>query len=308
MSVPSYGKVLGWGKPMTGEVLNGFVQVQEKVDGSQFRFMRDAYDGLHFASHHCDLFPGAAGMFQKAVDYVSAMPAEAFETGIVYCCEYLGKPKQNTLSYGRAPTNNLVLFDAYDTLRQRFISRVYLMHYADRLGIDLIPLLCASDEAGEDFVRSWLDTESYLGGEKVEGVVVKNYDQHVVIGGQVMPLFVKLVNNAFRERNDKAWNADSGKSKVATLVDSYCTAARWEKAVQHMSERGDLTGTVKDIGPLLGEIAHDLTDEETEDAKERLWRIYKGDIVRAAQRGFPDWYKAHLAMADELDAAEAING
>jgi hypothetical protein len=45
----------------------------------------------------------------------------------------------------------------------------------------------------------------------------------------------------------------------------------------------------------MKEIHADLLDEEAEDIKEWLYREHVKDVVRAAQRGFVDWYKRQLA-------------
>lgn len=41
-------------------------------------------------------------------------------------------------------------------------------------------------------------------------------------------------------------------------------------------------------------IQADVADEEKENIKEELWRIFSKDILRQSIKGFPEWYKAQL--------------
>lgn len=288
MTLQSYAKVLAVGSVGTEALFEGRVVIQEKVDGSQFRFGRDETGALRMASHHQELF-GEGGQFAAAMAHVERV-AERIPAGYWFFAEYLAKPKQNTLAYGRVPTNHLVLFDGW----RDGGAMLDLAYWARLLEIDEVPTL-HDGPATLETARALLTAPSYLGNVTIEGVVIKNYGQFIALGGRSMPLFCKLVNEQFKEKNVANWASESRKNKVDEFVASFATEARWRKAVQHLAEQGRLLGEPKDIGALMREVHDDLVAEEEENIKAALFKLYISDICRAAQRGLPEWYKAQLA-------------
>ena len=290
--VPSYTKILTLGATGTERALIGEVSIQEKVDGSQFRFGLNEDGELTMASHHATIYPENPGMFKAAVDYDGrwwlALPRDTY-----FFCEYLAKPKHNTLTYNRVPKNHLVLFDVLLASGGWVRDHRTLDAWARSLEIDVVPELYRGDANLAD-VQSLLDTPSYLGGCTVEGVVIKNWGELIAVGGTTYPLFTKRVNAAFKERHGKEWKRGTGKSKRNTYVESFAAEGRWAKAVQHLRERGALEGSPRDIGALVREVQDDIAAEEMANIKEELYRLYIGDIKRAAVRGLPEWYKGKL--------------
>ncbi len=78
------------------------------------------------------------------------------------------------------------------------------------------------------------------------------------------------------------------------FIESFRSEARWQKAVQHLKEKGELENSPRDIGKLMTEIKKDILEEEEENIKNTLLKIFKEDIMRKAVRGFPEWYKKQL--------------
>lgn len=89
-----------------------------------------------------------------------------------------------------------------------------------------------------------------------------------------------------------------GMDKLEVAISQYKSEARWNKAIQHLRENGELAGTPADIGRLIKEVRFDITLEEKENIKEELWKIYKDDFLRNAVFGLPEWYKKKLATGD----------
>ena len=296
MTIPTYPKVLAMGTRGTERLLEGAVVVQEKYDGSQFRFGINEDGEIEFASHHQPVFPGAAGQFEPAVQHILAheKSVRGLGRGNYIYGEYLAKPKQNTIAYERVPAGHMVLFDVF--VGGEFVSSMgSLEQIADYLECEAARTMYRGLVTMDD-LRAMLSKKPMLGGDMLEGVVIKNYHQHILLGGQVWPLFCKLVNEGFKEKHAANPDWKSGKNREQEYYDTFCTEARWRKAVQHMRERGELQDAPQDIGPLMKEIHADLLAEETESVKEWLYREHVKDVVRAAQRGFVDWYKGQLAQ------------
>jgi hypothetical protein len=112
----------------------------------------------------------------------------------------------------------------------------------------------------------------------------------------------KYVSRAFREKHyaNQAERPTNIGTVVDQLVRELTTNARYQKAVQHLSEDGILEGSLRDIGPLVREVIRDLEEEEAELIKERLFNHHVRDIRRGVTRGIPAWYKAKL-VEDQLD-------
>lgn len=313
-AVPSYGKILSLGSAFTENALIGEVSIQEKVDGSQFAFGVNEYGALVMRSKGAVLLEDSyAEMFKQGVEYISSLynsPKRVFQSKIpndsYFYCEYLQKPKHNTLKYGQTPTNHLILFDA--VIKGKYATRKELEDFAHLFQIDLIPVLWQGDlgtylrEKNEkgysspgDFLKAMTETTtSYLGNEIIEGVVIKNYTQTILLGGQVFPLFTKFVREAFKERHDADWKVRQPKDTLRTWMEGFRSEARWQKAIVHAREQGLLTQSPKDIGLLLKMIQEDILEEETENIKNFLYKCFKDDILRKSIFRFPEFYKESL--------------
>ena len=138
----------------------------------------------------------------------------------------------------------------------------------------------------------YLQQNSFLGGQKIEGVVFKAYGR---FGTDKKTLMGKYVSEAFKEVHKQAWAGQGHDGILQKLIKEYRTPARWNKAVLHLAERGELQDAPQDIGPLLKEINEDVLRECRDDIKDELFKFFWKDITRGLTRGFPEYYKAKLA-------------
>lgn len=292
--IASYSKVWALGHREIEGIFDGPVVVQEKIDGSQISFVV-LQDGLHIRSKGKELvLDEPEKMFRKAVDNIT----ERFKDRLlsptwIYRGEYLELPKHNTLAYDRVPLGNIVLFDV-ETSPGYFLSPDNLKEEADSLGFECVPLLADAIEiTSADDVKDFLEIQSALGGQKVEGVVVKNYNQFTRDGKLMCG---KYVSEKFKEIHGGEWRKNNPPSKDVTnkIIDTYRTPARWEKSIQHLAERGELTNEPKDIGLLMREVNKDILEECGDEIREILFKHYWKAISRGLTRGLPEWYKERL--------------
>jgi len=143
-------------------------------------------------------------------------------------------------------------------------------------------------------LQGYLEQDSFLGGGRIEGIVVKNYSAFGERDGKM--IMTKLVSEDFRELNKADFRARNpqGKDVANTIGNALASEGRFLKAVQTMRDNGELTGEPKDIGPLLKWLQQDLEEEKAEEVKELLWKGYRKTIQACATRGFAEWYKARL--------------
>ena len=293
----AFPKIFTMGTRHVASIFDEEVEVTEKVDGSQFAFGKIDNEIVMRSKGKIIVPDAPEKMFQSAVDFVQSIDKDRLPEGVVFYCEYLNKPKHNTLKYDRIPLNGLILFGIYDVrLDTMFSYYENLIHWATYLCIEPVPLIYTGKTSAQD-VTKMIDRESVLGGCKVEGVVVKNY-KDTIIADQVLPVqTAKYVSDAFKEVH-RGWKKEhSGKGKWETFADGYRTNARWEKAIQHLAEANTLQGEPQDIGPLIKEIQRDIIEESKDEIMEYMWKTFSAELLRKSVAGFPEWYKDRLATS-----------
>lgn len=294
MHIPSYSSIFNLGHKAISDLLKREVLVQEKVDGSQFSFMR-VNDEVYFRSKGADIITDAPPkLFSEGVREVLERKAY-LENSFIYRGEFLSKPKHNALSYDRIPKGHVAIFDIEAGPGGNFLPYEEVRQEAWHLELDVVPLLFKGIIPSQDALLQMLETTSFLGGQKIEGVVVKPllYD---LWGEDKKVLMGKFVSEAFKEVHGGEWrkNNPTRGDIIQQIILKYKTPARWNKAIQHFRDDGTLTDSPKDIGPLLKEIWRDVQKEEEGEIKEMLFKNAWEHIQRGITAGFPQWYKEEL--------------
>lgn len=297
----SYPSIFNFGHRAILELLKGEVNVEEKVDGSQFSFgLVEAspadieYTGgyaLKIRSKGCVMHIDAPEkMFNLAAETVRNL-AYKLHLGWTYRGEYLAKPKHNSLVYDRVPASNIIIFDI-NTGNQEFLSYEDKKAEAERLGLECVPLLFRGRVVDVESFRKFLDTTSVLGGQRIEGVVAKpvHYDLY---GTDKKVLMGKFVSEAFKEVHRKNWAETNPTNKdiIRKLTEDFATPARWQKSVIHGRERGMIEDSPRDIGWLIKEVIDDVWKDSQEEMKDRLFTYAWPHIRRGLTAGLPQWYK-----------------
>lgn len=303
----SYPSIFNFGHRMVANLLTGPVYVQEKVDGSQFSFGLDADGFVVTRSKGATVYLETADkLFKDAVTYVNSIK-ELLTPGYTYRGEVLCKPRHNTLAYDRVPRHNVVIFDIntgeecympYDGVHTSVVNE------AARLDLEVVPLLYVGMVESADQLKAFLETPSFLGGQKVEGVVVKPVG-YAQFGIDKKALMGKYVSEAFKEVHGGEWRkANPSQNEVVEKVAlMYKTPARWQKSVQHLKEAGQITDSPQDIGKLMKEVNVDVLKECESEIKEELFKQAWPKISRIITAGFPEWYKSQL-LEKQFDATE----
>lgn len=292
--VSSYPTVFALGHRAIADIFSGDVVVEEKVDGSQFSFGVVGGE-LVCRSHGKQLIVDAPEkMFAKAVDTVKSL-VPFLTPEWIYRGEYLEKPKHNTLCYSRTPKNNIIIFDVM-TAPETYLEYNKKSFEADRIGLECVPLLYSGRVDNYEMFQTFLERESILGGTKIEGVVIKNYDLFTM---EKKPAMGKYVSEAFKEVHNKDWKErnPTGKDITLLLTEKYRSEARWNKAILHLNEAGTLDHSPKDIGLLMREVPADVLKECEDEIKEALFKHFWPNISRGVTRGLPEWYKSELAKS-----------
>lgn len=290
----SYPSIFNLGHRALNPLLEVPLNIEEKVDGSQFSFGRFGDEVKVRSKGQQMVIDAPEKMFAQAVETVLTLE---LHDGWTYRAEYLQKPKHNTLCYDRIPAKHIILFDV-NTAEATYLSYEEKAQEAARLGLEVVPLLAQCDKLDMDTFRELLQSDSVLGNTKIEGVVIKPTD-YGVFGPDKKCLMAKFVSETFKEKHSTAWKAaNPGMSDVIhNLTEQLATEARWRKAIQIQRELGALEDSPRDIGLLLKTVGKDILKEEEEFIREALWKYAWPKIQRGVTAGFSEWYKMQLAEA-----------
>lgn len=291
----SYPKIFALGHRALSELLLDPVEITEKVDGSFIGF--GLYDGEYKVRSKGAILNLVAPekMFKNGTDVIQTLP---LTPNWMYCGEYLKTPKHNSLVYDRTPAKHIILFNIKRG-DEEYLTYDEMCTEADRIGLEVVPRIYNGSIDNIDTFRSMLNTVSVLGGQKIEGVVVKNYSR---FGLDKKVLMGKFVSEEFKEVHAKEWKDANPKSGdiVNRLIEQFKTPARWNKAVQHLKESGQLEGSPKDIGLLIKEVQSDVVAECEDDIKTVLYNWAIPNIRRGVTGGLPEWYKDKL-LAEQFN-------
>lgn len=305
--IHSYPSIYNLGHAAIADLLNHPVIVEEKVDGSQFSFWRREDGELECRSKGAPInLVAPEGMFKQAVETIKGLRDELYP-GYVYRGEYLMKPKHNVMCYDRTPKRGIVIFDINPT------TEGYLLHaekteLAAEIGLETVPILFSGTISDATTIRAFLETESFLGGQKIEGVVIKpaGYD---LFGKDKKVLMAKFVSEHFKEVHKREWKTEHGTPAqgdiVQQIAEQYANPARWQKALIHLAEIGKIEHSPRDIGALMAEVPPDVLKECEEEIKADLFKWAWPQIRRMATRGLPEWYKEQLLKRLETQEASS---
>lgn len=286
--LPAYQKIEQFYSSVSQQMIGHHVYVTEKVDGSQISFGIINNELMIRSRHNSIPLMNPPKMFQEAVGSIVALcETQRLTPGLVYRGEYLSKPKHNVITYARVPEHNIILYDV-DTWKFPLEDTSFCSPF------EYVPFIwsCNFEDITQEMLDEWLDRESILGGSKIEGVVIKAYS--VIDSRNNQPIMVKYVSPRFKEIAKQPQN-DSKMDVFSQLAEMYGTEARYQKAYQHLQEQGKITDTLKDIGPLIGEVCRDIHEECGDEIKEKLsqwaWKL----LGKRFTVGVPDFYKKKLA-------------
>ena len=280
-----YPKVLHIGAPLVATVFYEEVELSEKVDGSQCRIELTDESVMVGSKNQGIADPG---MFEIAHEQGERIHSETdwrtLGDHVTLFCEFLETPKHNTIKYDRVPLNHLYLFGAM--LGTDHMVTGGLIEMAKHLVIDPPNILdCKLIESAEE-LKEFMTRESYLGGSTVEGVVIKNYNRTydpLQVHSQEFigyPMTAKYVNKDFTAANAKQWNTISRKTGVDAIIERFFIGDRFNKAIQHVREEGNITYMKKDLQYLIPEFFDDLMDEK----KEAMTNMIMGEVFKVIKR------------------------
>lgn len=258
---------------------------------SQFSFQLLADDTIAFRSKGQEITEdNAQKMWMGAIEHITINGM--LTPGYIYRAECLFRPKHNVLAYNRKPFGDLVLYDV-ERDDGTFLTWHEKLSESIILGIDVVPLLGIYTNMRQEELDNLLTLESFLGGPKIEGVVIKPVGYNLY-GQDKKVLMGKFVSEAFKEQHKQAWPKSESLDIASMLAAEFSNPPRWRKSLQHMNEDGLVTNSYKDIGPLVMAVLEDIKKEGKEEIMEAMWSHFWPAIAKKSGHGIAEWYKQYL--------------
>ncbi len=281
---------------------NGEYWIQEKVDGSQFRFSIDKDGEILFGSHHVIFDKNAEnGSWKPAIDsakngiklYMEHIGVYENEIKITFFAEYLSKPQHNTLKYGGVPKGNIVLFDVCIN-ESLWLKPDEVVIIAKLMEIEPVNILGVMEQIPkEEYLDNLINnTTSSLGATTIEGVVVKNPFHLINYIGTTFPapFMFKKVRESFKEENKTEWKKNNP-SQQDFLENMLSKQAVWNKIIATARDENKLTGSMKDMAVLTEILKDEFVNEYDAFLKEELYNHFKPIIYKNVTRGLAEYYK-----------------
>lgn len=321
MELPKYAEIMNIEryaifkeKSNQGEIdeSKGKFYIEEKVDGSQFRFGIDGDGNFMAGSKNVNYsnenqpersFKQICEVMEKKLKLINEFRVLEPNDFIVFYAEYLRSEKHNALKYDRVPKGNLYLFDI--AINGVYQPIDYIKDWAKVLEIEPVNVYDISDKLPEynsisEKLKTW---NSCLGGINPEGVVIKNYDITIMDNYRKVetPLMIKVVRDGFKEILKKDWKKREGKSAndiIGRIIDQVNKNAVWDKAIFRLRDEGKLTGKMQDMKLLIEAVNDDILKEWQEVIYKELYSSFERDIEKAFAKGLAEYYKKKIY--DEL--------
>jgi hypothetical protein len=291
LTFKSYPKIPSFGYDGTEDILDGYVVVQPKIDGSNVAVWlwngeyRLARRNGWIDEENDNSFRAFIDWFQNEWENNERLRilADELEQPRAYFGEFSNN--QNKLKYSEKVP--FILFDVGDFTPVDDESGGFFTfgdHYdveawADTLGWRYVGLLYYGPGENlkiEELTEKFLGKESVLGGPDEEGVVVKRYGAKTRFGRNY---FAKIVSAEFREKQRvkiRAVRSGSGIGEWAR--ESFLNEARVRKGIQKLKEDGtwDSVNARKNTGKLIGVVVKDIHDEHIDEinakALDYIWK------------------------------------
>ena len=121
MSIGKFPKIWALGHRHTKSILEGPVEITEKIDGSQFGFGKVNNNVFCRSKNHELDLDNPDKMFKPGVSTVLTHE-HLIPNNIMFYGETLAGPKHNVLKYDRAPEGNIALFACLDLTTGLFLN------------------------------------------------------------------------------------------------------------------------------------------------------------------------------------------
>ena len=259
--------------------VDGFVQgddiiVQEKIDGANFsiRYSEDDNTVKAFSRKKVlELGNNLRGAWEWSQKLDVDLVHKVLGNGLVLFGEWL---VSHTIVYPQDRYQNAYFYDVWDSENEKYLPQSEVKEIVNQLGLIYVPVFYEGKFESWDHLSQFVG-KTDLGGEKGEGIVVKNMTR-LNDPNTRLPFYTKIVAAEFCEtkahRNSKPVDMEKVEQRkvLQDTVETIVTEARVKKLVHKMVDEGIIPEdwdehNMKVIAQNIGkEVYYDCLKEEPE--------------------------------------------
>lgn len=251
--------------------------IQEKLDGSNFRFWREG-DKLIFGSRNVNNLDKNNHQFSATINYLKEkIDVDKLDPDIIYIGEAM---KKHSINYD---WGNIPKFIGYDVVYKDNglpLSYKLAIKEFNKIGLEFVRVIfegTAYEVRNNIDLNSFLDKDSpYREAGRPEGIVIKNYDRLNQFG---RPLYAKMVRDDFKEKNKvKFDNKKTKKRDALYITEKYATEARIKKIILKMVNNEGKNLSRELMNSLIPKVIKDILSESIIEIYEEDKRVNRIDF------------------------------
>ena len=277
-----FPKIYRLGHKDVKDILDGPVEVTEKIDGSQISF-GIIEKKLVVRSKNTEINPAdVPNQFINSYQSIQRIFSEGrLEDGYFYYGEAVRGLRHNVITYARIPKGYIALYSVRKPDGTFEPDFKVIENTANSFGIDPVPLKHLGTISVQE-LEDILKQDSFY-GPRMEGLVIKSSRKKFEMA--------KLVRDDYKEVSRHVIkNSLPLEQRITELFLQYKTNARWDKAIQHYLDAGNSPDDKLVIPSLIKEVTQDILTEEGETIKNDLFAFFRKQFIRTVTEGLADYY------------------
>lgn len=277
-----FPKIYRLGHKEVRDILEGPVEVTEKIDGSQISF-GILEKKLVVRSKNTEINPAdVPNQFGNSYQSIQRIFSEGkLEEGYFYYGEAVRGLRHNVITYNRIPKGHIALYSIRKPDGIFESDFKVIENTAHSFGLDTVPLKHLGTISVQE-LEDILKQDSFY-GPRMEGLVIKSSRKKFEMA--------KLVRDDYKEVSRHVIkNTIPLEQRISELFLQYKTHARWNKAIQHYLDAGNSPDDKKVIPSLIHEVIQDILEEEGETIKNSLFAMFRKQFIRTVTEGLADYY------------------
>ena len=303
MQFRKYEKIHRLNKEETDGILNGIVNVTEKLDGANLSVWLGDSGEIRVGSRNNDLTDNG-NEFNGAVHYCNAHMGirKFFEKNPTHRLygEWLVR---HTLSYNETAYKKFYLFDVYDHRDNKFLSQMEVQAFGKFYEIDCVPDLGEFENPTLQELTKLVEGQPSIYGKTREGIVIRNTEFVNVFGDKCN---AKIVSEGFMEDNGIMFGGNNKYSECyweQYISNKYIDVARVQKIMNKIQPEINKRLDMEHIPRIMGTVYHDLITEEAWEiankAKKIDYDILKRICSKKIKQVYIDILNNSISVADQ---------
>ncbi len=303
MQFRKYEKIYRLGKEETDGILQGTINVTEKLDGANLSVWLGDGGEIRVGSRNNDLTANG-NEFNGAVHYCNA------HEGIKKFLNYRPLLRlygewlvRHTLAYNETAYKKFYLFDIYNEEKQEFLCQDDVRLIGESYNIELVPYLGTFDNPTLIELTKLVEGQKSVYGEKREGIVIRN------------PAFVnkfgdkcngKIVSEGFMEDNGVTFGGNNKYSEAyweQYVSNKYITLERVQKIMNKIQPEVNKRLDMEHIPRIINTVYHDMIQEEGWEIANKVekidYNVLKRICGKKAKQVYVDILNGQISVADK---------